>query len=91
MLRTGANNTRYRFRSTDATSGTSIVDVFEITYERDNVYINRACSFKTNFNNFNIIEDVNDPNNDTASWISNIEKNTVNIENELQAHVTIFH
>ena len=62
-------------------------DVITISYEREDVYVSRACGYKTVFNNISFSLE-----NDSDNWIlgSEIAPNT-NVTNETSAHVKIFH
>jgi Family of unknown function (DUF6452) len=61
-------------------------DIVNINYEREDVYVSRACGFKTNFNNITVtVED------DGDNWIINSEIINSTVENETTAHVKIFH
>ena len=63
-------------------------DKLEINYTRDNVFISRACGYKTLFTlaNPNGINLTADPNN----WIKEITIQHYNIANEDEVHVKIF-
>lgn len=66
--------------------GTSNVDIIEITYTSEFVYVSRACGHKSIFNGVGIAID-----SDTNPWISNIEILETTIDNENSAHVRILH
>ncbi|MBX2828717.1 MAG: hypothetical protein KTR22_11165 [Flavobacteriaceae bacterium] len=61
-------------------------DLITFTYTREDVYVNRACAFRAVFND--LVVDVED---ETTNWIESffIQNNTV--EDETEAHLTIFH
>ena len=80
------DNTRYRF-ITNAGETNELVDVYEFNYMRENIYINRACGFKTIYTTLSAIEDDNEP----VDWIINLDVLNTTVENENQAHITIFH
>ncbi|MDP5028100.1 MAG: DUF6452 family protein [Flavobacterium sp.] len=63
-------------------------DVITFNYTRDDVYISRACGYKTVFylDTTNPIELTADGNN----WIQNIEVIQPNIETENEVHVKIY-
>lgn len=64
------------------------IDAVTINYEREEVYVNRACSFKMNYNQLAIdVED--EPIEDL--WILNSEIINPVVTNENEAHITIFH
>ena len=63
-------------------------DVFDLTYTRENVYVSRACGYKTLYYaaTINLIDDEN-------NWIKTIEptEDPLNIVNQDAAHVKIYH
>ena len=70
-------------------------DILEINYKRNDVYISRACGFKTEFNLFGdplrdpfIIN--NTPDAVQGNWINNIQVIQSQINNENEAHIKIF-
>jgi len=88
-LNTNSDTTKYRFIKTTVTATETIVNIDSIVfiYQRKNDYVNRACGFKTQFNNLDpILEDEGSEN-----WIENIItiRDTVNDENS--AHISILH
>jgi len=82
-LPTGADITEYRFiRSTNSEP---VSDFYTFNYVREDVYVNRACAFKTTYTNLTAAGD------GTADWIFRVEVNNQTIEDETQAHLTFFH
>ncbi|MBL86842.1 MAG: hypothetical protein CMO82_09330 [Winogradskyella sp.] len=67
----------------------SNIDVVEIAYETEFVYVSRACGYKSIFKNIQLSFDTSDD----GAWISGIELiDTVEIvENENTVHVRILH
>ncbi|RZJ36705.1 MAG: hypothetical protein EOO51_00900 [Flavobacterium sp.] len=89
-LKTTDDITRYSLvlNSTDATFSNS--DNLEFNYARNDVYISRACGYKTLFNLDPVIPVVKtDPVAD-GFWIQNITVNQANINNEDETHVNIY-
>lgn len=85
-LRTGANDTRFRFIQDDGGTNEN-TDIVTFSYQLEDVYVNRACGFKTTYTDISLlIEDNGDTN-----WISSQNINENNVIDELQAHITIFH
>lgn len=97
-LKTQASSTQYKLHSDyslddngtpdddtdDIISGNE--DIITITYEAEDVYVSRACGFKTIYNNITItVED------DGDNWILDDEIVNTTIDNENAAHVKIFH
>ncbi len=70
----------------------SNIDVLEITYTPEFVYVSRACGFKSNFNELVAVQN---PGSDSIDWIQNISyfeaTVPITVENENTAHVQIFH
>jgi hypothetical protein len=76
--------TNLRLDEDDTTD--SNIDILEINYIPEFVYISRACGYKSIFNNLDI-----DLVDDDNTWISNIDIVETKIENENTVHVRIFH
>lgn len=97
-LRTDANETRFTFHldyaiddngtpeDPDDDFVTGNPDIVTISYQREEVYVSRACGFKTIFNDviFNV-------QNDGDRWIINSEIINATVENEISAHIKILH
>lgn len=62
-------------------------DVLTINYTTQNVYVSRACGFKTIFN----VKSVNrtDPDGDTV-WMSTVQLINPNIDSENETHVEVY-
>ncbi|RNC87112.1 MAG: hypothetical protein ED556_06720 [Winogradskyella sp.] len=95
-----AGSTRYFFeRDTnlrlDGDTGTdSNIDIIDITYTPEFVYVSRACGFKSIFNGLQVT--TNGDGSDTDEWIISIAFNgttegSITVENEDATHVQIFH
>jgi len=92
-LKTDVDFTEYEFilnaqviTEEDSVSNT---DKIRFTYARNEIYINRACSYKVNYINLKaspqtLVED-------TDRWIKNIVVEEENIENETNTHIFIYH
>jgi hypothetical protein len=87
-LRTDDNLTRFvlhrDFEGDDFETGN--IDVITANYEREEVYVSRACGFKTIYNNLTLNLET-----DTDNWVINSEILNTTVENEITAHVKIFH
>ena len=85
-LKTFANISEFDFKFNygDASENN---DVISFTYDRDEIYISRACGYKTIFsltaNNPSVFPA-------TGYWIQNIEVMQPNIETENEVHVKIY-
>ncbi len=69
----------------------SNIDIIEINYTPEFIFVSRACGFKSVFH---LNEDGNiafDIVNDSENWASSFLINNTTIENENEAHITIFH
>lgn len=79
--------TNFRLDTDDTTE--SNIDIIEITYSTEFVFVSRACGYKSIFNNISVTRVT-----DSEPWIGNIEIETTlesTIENENTTHVRIFH
>lgn len=92
-LRTNAMETRYIFyknyeEDADGNITGGNPDTVIITYATEQIYVSRACGFKTVFKNY-LVEAEDDGDN----WIltSLRAEDITNIENENQAHINIRH
>ena len=85
-LRPGSNSARFRF-ILNAGETTELTDVYEFNYETSNIYVNRACGFKTNYNSLTAIED----DEGLIDWIINLNILKTTVEDEIEAHITILH
>ncbi|WP_179317723.1 DUF6452 family protein [Winogradskyella undariae] len=83
-------DTDLRIEDEDDTTNSNI-DIIEITYNTEFVYVSRACGYKSNFNSLGVSRET-ETNGD--NWISNIEiEETIqqSIEDENTTHVRIYH
>ena len=73
-------------RLDDDASTESNIDIIEITYTPEFVFVSRACGFKSIFNDlgFNVDEDAD-------NWINSITVLETTVENEDIVHVNISH
>ncbi len=87
-LKTNESATEYEF-ITNSGEATENIDILSIQYTPEDEFVSSACGFKTTFQGFSIT--VSNPNGDTTDWILGNERQQVNIINENQAHLFIFH
>lgn len=92
-LKTSENETSFVFykdyeEDTDGTVINGNPDNVIITYETEEIYVSRACGYKTIFKNVTIAVE-----NDTDNWINLIEPVNVNqsIEDESTTHFNLLH
>ena len=90
-LQTSSDQTKYTFIQNYNTEDTSKENEDKITlnYKRQDIYISRACGYKTVFN-LNPIDGII-AETDNNNWINSIEVITNNIVIQDSAHVKIFH
>ncbi len=88
---TAENFTRFTFYKDFVVDDNGIItgnpDVITFAYKREDVYVSRACGFKTIFKELILTVEL-----DGDNWIINSEiLNNSTVENEISAHVKIFH
>lgn len=87
-LDTENNASSFLFILNQSNADNQNIDTVTFSYNREELYVNRACSFKMNYNQLAI--DVDDePIGD--SWILDSEILNPVVANENEAHITIFH
>jgi len=87
-LRTDDNLTRFVVHR-DLEVGdfeTGNIDVITANYEREEVYVSRACGYKDIFNNLALNLET-----DSDNWVINSEILNTTVNNETTAHVKIYH
>ncbi|MCL9804550.1 DUF6452 family protein [Flavobacterium amniphilum] len=89
-LKTTADLVKYTLTLNDGNANPNAInsDIIDITYTRDDIYVSRACGYKTVFQ-------LNDPNGmvlttDANNWIKEISVLTNSITTENEVHVKIF-
>lgn len=90
-LRTDVNITRIVFFiDAEEDDNNNIIsnnqDIIDFNYTRNDVYVSRACGFIANYLDLNATLDP-----DSDNWILNTEIVKENVENEIEAHVKIYH
>lgn len=86
-LNTNLDFTEFQMITNSADEDNLNADTISFTYSTEDIYVDRACAFKTTYSNFNAnIEDEGGTN-----WILDAEIETTNIDNENETHLTIFH
>lgn len=92
-LKTDANSTKYRFILNSGNTNPTLIDTDEVTfnYTRNDVFVSRACGFKTLFE-FTPTK----PFSQTAvpvtkgKWMQEISIQKNNIDNENETHVKVY-
>ncbi len=85
-LNPGAEIVLYQFIE-NANGSNPNSDYLEFTYDTENLYVNRACGYKSVYSN--LISDVQQEG--SANWIVRADTLTTTITNENEAHFVIFH
>jgi len=90
-LKTYDTTTSFKMHKEYADDGNGTIsgneDIINIQYSPKEIYVSRACGYKTIFNNVELTV-VDDGDN----WIKLIQiENPLTVDNETEAHVKIFH
>ena len=88
-LRLNAEETVYELTQNANTETLKNTDVISINYSTRQIYVSRACGYKTNFR-LNSENPVTRPTGDSSEWINNLIVLTTDIENENETHVSIY-
>ena len=88
-LSTTSDTTKYRFIYTKISEIDTVVNIDRVmfVYNRKDLYVTRACGFKTEFFNLEPILE----NEGSENWIQRISTNQDTIFDEKKAHLTFFH
>ncbi|WJS92842.1 DUF6452 family protein [Flavobacterium johnsoniae] len=89
-LKVNDSITTYRliYNATSTIPAERNTDVLTINYSTQNVYVSRACGFKTIFNVKSIAR--TDPDGDTV-WMSTVQLINPNIDSENETHVEVYY
>jgi hypothetical protein len=90
-LKTTENSTSYRFILNSGSASFSNEDEIKFDYSRENLFVSRACGFKTTFS----LDPTNPYSHTDATipdllWIKDIRIEKSNIVNENETHVKIY-
>lgn len=86
-LRNNYEFTQYEFKLRTSSS-TVISDSIQINHRQFDIYINRACGYKSNF----VFENPFQYKlNQGMGWIKSVEKITDTISNEENSHLAVYH
>ena len=92
-LKTDANTTTYEFILNSTSANPTLIDTDKVTfnYTRNDVYVSRACGYKTIFtlDNPNGVIKTDAVVADTF-WIQDINIQTTNITTENETHIKIY-
>jgi hypothetical protein len=71
--------------TTNGAEADNLIATFTITYDKREEFVSRSCGFKVVFNNLTF-------SSETNSWITDFTPTTViNLDDQSEAHVQIFH
>lgn len=87
-LKTFQNTTKYQFIRNVGNDGLPNSDQLNFSYFPNEVYVSKACGFKTEYLDLQVVK-VSEPGNE--NWIKNIVVKQTIIDNETRAHLYIFH
>ena len=88
-LNTNANTTNFKLIRNTGNTNFENSDEVEFIYQVNDVYINRACSFKAVYSELSAIRTPETPL--TNNWIRSIIVEELDVENEQVTHVFILH
>jgi hypothetical protein len=90
-LKTTENTTSYQFILNSTSSDFKNVDAIRFDYSRENVYVSRACGYKTLFDLDPIIPYTHtDSVQADGFWITAITVEKKSIDNENETHVKLY-
>jgi hypothetical protein len=90
-LRTDATTTQYALTLNSGVAGSENTDIITINYAHHQVYVSRACGFKTLFDlDATIPFDVTEPATPDGAWIQSRTIVKPNLESENEVHVKIY-
>jgi len=85
-LNTLASISSFQLISDSSDDTTTNTDIITFQYSTEDIYVNRACAFKTIYNDLEA-----DLETDSNNWILDYTLLKTTIEDETDAHLTIFH
>jgi hypothetical protein len=90
-LKTNVNITKFSFILNSTAITIDNEDFLEFNYTRENIFVSRACGFKTIFT-LNAITPIikTEPTIPDGSWVQNTTVETSNITSENEIHVKIY-
>ncbi|MNK40438.1 hypothetical protein D3C87_590870 [compost metagenome] len=89
-LKVNDSTSTFKFINNSLSTTAINTDVIKFNYTTQNVYVSRACGFKTIFQLRNLLPIVQtDPDGDTP-WMSDISIENPNIESENETHIKVY-
>ncbi len=90
-LRTTQDFTKYSFRLNSADANFDNTDNIQFNYARNDVYVSRACGYKTLFTLDGATPlTISDAATPDGIWIQNISVNQPDVNNEDETHINIY-
>jgi len=86
-LSTEENSVSYAF--TIQKNNIEYTNIFKFDYQREEVYVNRACGYKMFFNELEAYDTSNEDNH--PIWAKNITVLNPTVQDEKESHITILH
>jgi len=88
-LNTITSNTVFRFTRNvdDVNTANTATDTINFSYSPNNIYVNRACGFKTIFSDLSVTINEETGNN---NWIQRVEVLNTNVDDEPNTHIQLF-
>lgn len=87
-LNTLSTQSSFQFITNSSDPLTTNTDIVTFTYSTEDIYVNRACAFKTIYNELDATVETETGSN---NWIQDYTLLKTTIEDETDAHLTIFH
>ncbi|MEM7087060.1 MAG: DUF6452 family protein [Bacteroidota bacterium] len=87
-LNTLATVSSFQFIANSNDDTTVNNDIITFRYSTEDIYVNRACAFKTIYNDLEV--DL-EPETGSNNWIQDLTLLKTTVEDETEAHLTIFH
>ncbi|MBT8255646.1 MAG: hypothetical protein KJO23_03825 [Bacteroidia bacterium] len=87
-LNTLATNSEFLFIVNSNDTLNKNTDIIRFNYSVQEIYVNRACAFKVNYEGLNATLQPEDKN---ENWIRDFTILKTTVEDETEAHLTIFH
>jgi len=89
-LKVNDSTSTFKFINNSLSTTAINTDVLKFNYTTQNVYVSRACGFKTIFQLRNTLPVVpSDPDGDTR-WMTDISIEKLNIESEDETHIKVY-
>lgn len=88
-LKTNAIETTYSFNLNALADSGGVTDTLTFSYATEDVYVNRACGFKSNFIDFRARLETEEPTK--GNWVQDIILQNNTIENEAETHLYIYY